>query len=157
LGDLGLPAAHPFHAYDVLSQDAPIAVEGGTLKIEDQPSRSVRLIKLVDDSIPAGAPQVTGKVPASASAGAAVNFTAAATDSPVPAIFYHWNFGDGTEATGPDVAHAYTVAGTYTVTLVVTGVEGTSTRNSFSIQVTGSANTRFNLSRNRRYIGTHSD
>jgi alpha-galactosidase len=157
VGDLGLPAAHPFHAYDVLNQDAPIAIEGGTLKIEDQHSRSVRLIKLVDDSIPAGAPQVTAKVPASVAVGAAVNFTAAATDSPVPAIFYRWTFGDGTEAIGTDVSHTYTVAGTYTVTLVVTGVEGTPTRNTFPIKVTGSANTRFNLSRNRRYVGNHSD
>jgi alpha-galactosidase len=157
LGDLGLPAAHRFHAYDVLNQDAPMAVEGGTLKIEDQPSRSVRLIKLVDDSIPAGAPQVTAEVPASVGAGTAVNFTAAATDSPVPAIFYHWNFGDGTEATGADVSHAYTVAGTYTVTLVVTGVEGTSTRNTFPAKVTGSANTLFHLSRNRRYVRNDPD
>jgi alpha-galactosidase len=151
--DLTLPASHPFHAYDVLNQDAPVAAEGGTLNIEDQPPRSVRLIKLVDDSIPAGAPEVTVKVPASANAGTAVRLPAAATESAVPAILYHWNFGDGTEATGQSLMHTYTVAGNYTVRLTVQGVEGTSTEKRFSIAVTGYANTNFNLSNNRRYAG----
>lgn len=151
LADLRLPAAHPFHAYDVLNQDAPVAIEGGTLKIEDQPSRSVRLIKLVDDSIPAGAPEVTAKLTASASTGTAVRLTAAATDSPVPAIFYHWNFGDGTEATGRSLMHTYTAAGNYTVRLTVQGIEGISTEKRFTITVTGHANTTFDLPNNRRY------
>jgi len=157
LGDLGLPAAHPFRAYDVLNQDTPVAMEGGTLKIEDQPSRSVRLIKLVDDSIPAGAPEVKAQVPASATAGIDIRLSASVEGSPVPAISYQWNFGDGTEATGTDVSHAYTVAGAYSVTLVVAGVEGVSTRMTFSVKVTGAANTLFNLSRNRRYAGSDPD
>jgi len=155
LGDLGLPAAHPFHAYDVLNGDTPVAIEGGTLKIEEQPSRSVRLIKLVDDSVPAGAPEVTAKVPASAQAGTVVQLTARATHSPVPAISYHWNFGDGTEANGQSLMHTYTVAGNYTVHLTVQGIEGISTEKRFSIRVTGYANTSFDLSRNRRYTGSH--
>jgi alpha-galactosidase len=157
LGDLGLPAVHPFHGYDVLNQDAPVAIEGGTLKIEDQPSRSVRLIKLVDDSIPAGAPEVEAQVPASATAGEDIRLAASAEGSPVPAILYHWDFGDGTETTGADVSHTYTVAGTYRVTLVVTGVERISTCKTSSVKVTGSANTLFNLSRNRRYGGSNPD
>jgi alpha-galactosidase len=157
LGDLGLPAARAFHAYDVLNLDASIAVEGETLKIEDQPSRSVRLIKLVDDSIPAGAPDVEAQVPASATAGRDIRLSASAKGSPVPAISYDWNFGDGTETTGADVSHAYTVAGTYSVTLVVTGVEGISSRKTFSIKVTGSADTLFHLPRNRRYRGRDPD
>lgn len=157
LGDLGLPAAHPFHAFDVLNQDAPVALEGATLKIEDQPSRSVRLIKLVDDSIPAGAPEVKAQVPAAAAAGDDIRLSASAKDSPVPAISYQWDFGDGTQATGEDVSHAYTVAGTYSVTLEVAGVEGLSAHKTFSVKVTGIANTRFNLSHNRRYPGSKPD
>jgi alpha-galactosidase len=152
LSGLELPASHRFQADDVLDQDRPIAIEAGVLKLEDQPSRSVRLIKLVDDSIPAGAPEVEAQVPASAAAGKAMRLSASAEGSPVPAIFYHWNFGDGTEKTGADVSHAYTVAGTYRVALVVRGVEGISTRKIFSVKVTGVANTLFNLSRNRRYV-----
>jgi alpha-galactosidase len=157
LGDLGLPAAHSFHAYDVLNQDAPVAIEGGTLKIEGQPSRSVRLIKLVDDSIPAGAPEVNAQVPDSAAAGKQIHLSASADGSLMPAISYDWNFGDGTEARGADVSHTYTVAGNYAVTLLATGVEGLSTHKTFSVKVTGSADTLFHLSRNRRYSASDPD
>ncbi len=155
LDGLGLPAAHGFHAYDVLNHDAPVEMQGGTLNLEDQPPHSVRLIKLTDDSIPAGAPVVTSQAPSSAIAGKASLFSAAAAGSAVPATSYQWNFGDGTEATGPHVSHTYTLAGTYPVSLTVNGIEGISTRKAFSINVTGYADTEFHLSNNRRYTGSH--
>jgi alpha-galactosidase len=154
LDELGLPATHGFHAYDVLDHDASVEMQGGTLNLQDQPPHSVRLIKLTDDSIPARAPEVTAQAPSSAIAGKASHFTAAATESTVPANSYQWNFGDGTEATGPDVSHTYTVAGTYPVRLTVNGIEGLSTHKAFSINVTGFADTEFHLSNNRRYAGS---
>lgn len=36
-------------------------------------------------------------------------------------LAYHWSFGDGTGAEGPSASHAFTAAGTYRVTLTVTG------------------------------------
>ena len=36
-----------------------------------------------------------------------------------PIIYYYWDFGDGTWATGPNPNHQYTVEGAYTVTLTV--------------------------------------
>jgi len=39
---------------------------------------------------------------------------------------YQWDFGDGTTGTGITVTHIYVTAGTYTVTLTVTGSCGTS-------------------------------
>ncbi|MEO6671648.1 MAG: PKD domain-containing protein [Ferruginibacter sp.] len=36
----------------------------------------------------------------------------------------HWNFGDGTTATGINVSHTYTTTGTYPVQLTITGVNG---------------------------------
>jgi flagellar hook assembly protein FlgD/PKD repeat protein/lysophospholipase L1-like esterase len=38
---------------------------------------------------------------------------------------YHWDFGDGTTATGPTAKHVYQQAGHYTVTLEVTDDDGT--------------------------------
>lgn len=41
-------------------------------------------------------------------------------DAHLPGTSYHWDFGDGTTATGPLVSHDYVYAGTYPVTLTVT-------------------------------------
>ncbi|MBT8507611.1 hypothetical protein AZH53_04155 [Methanomicrobiaceae archaeon CYW5] len=49
------------------------------------------------------------------------------TDSSVGAVSSSWNFGDGTQSTATNPTHTYTTAGTYTVTLAVTGVSGTDT------------------------------
>lgn len=154
LAGLGLPDSHPFEAYDVLKKDAPIPIEGGTLKIVNQASRSVRLIKLVDASIPARAPAVITEVPTSAKAGVPVTFSASSAGSPVHAVSTQWNFGDGTEAVGRKLQHTYTASGTYTINLTVQGIEGISAHRTFVIRVTGFPTTRFHLSRNRRYKGS---
>jgi hypothetical protein len=154
LADLGLQADHSFHAFDALNKDVGVPLQGSTLLIADQPPHSVRLIKLVDDSIPATAPQVSAQAPASANVGQAFSLTATPESNSVPAISYHWDFGDGTEADGQNVSHTYTVAGTYSVKLTVNGVEGLSAQKSLSIAATGFANTRYDLSHNRRYSGS---
>jgi hypothetical protein len=150
---LGLPAGHPFRAFDVLKRGEEISLQGGTLEIADQPPHSVRLIRLVDDSIPAAVPQVTAQVPASATVGQAFSLTVALESNSVPAVSYQWDFGDGTEANGQNVTHTYTQAGTYSVNLTVKGIEGVSAYKSFSIAATGIVNTRYDLSHNRRYTG----
>jgi len=153
LAGLGLLADHPFHAFDVLDNDAEVALHSGSLNLADQPPHSVRLIKLVDDSIPAAAPQVTVDAPASANTTKGVSFAANLGGSSVPAISYHWDFGDGTEASGQSVTHTYTLAGSYTVKLAVKGVEELSADKTLSINVTGGVSARYDLSRNRRYTG----
>ena len=40
---------------------------------------------------------------------------------------YAWDFGDGSEASGPNAAHAYASPGEYPVRLTVTDAEGNST------------------------------
>jgi PKD repeat protein len=73
-------------------------------------------------------PTVTATIPATGSVGAAVNFSASATDvSPavVAAGFtYSWNFGDGGSGTGATPSHNFTAAGTYTVTATATDEYG---------------------------------
>jgi hypothetical protein len=153
LAELGLPAEHPLHAFDALNKDVGVPLQNGTLAIADQPQHSVRLIKLVDDSIPAAAPQLTVQAPSSTTAGQAISLACALGSNSVPAISYHWDFGDGTEANGQNVDHTFTLAGTYSVNLTVKGVDGLSANKRLSIAVSGGVHARFDLPRNRRYEG----
>ena len=139
----------------MLNKDEGVPLQGGTLAIADQPAHSVRLIKLVDDSIPAAAPQVTVQAPASASAGQSIAISAALGSNSVPALSYHWDFGDGTEAVGRSVSHTYTLAGSYTGNLTAKGVDGLSAHETFSITTTGTVRAHYDLSHNRRYAGEH--
>jgi PKD domain len=61
-------------------------------------------------------------VPSAVNAGDTVQFDGSATPSTllVPKAGYHWDFGDGTEATGPSVEHSYADGGNYNVKLTVT-------------------------------------
>jgi hypothetical protein len=153
LSGVGLPADHPFHAFDVLNKDEGVPLQGGTLEIADQPAHSVRLIKLVDDSVPAAAPQVTIQAPASASAGQSIALSATLGSNSVPVLSYRWDFGDGTEAAGRSVSHTYTLAGSYTGSLTAKGIDGLSAHESFSITTAGTVRAHYDLSRNRRYAG----
>ncbi|MDE3178536.1 MAG: alpha-galactosidase, partial [Acidobacteriota bacterium] len=151
LASLYLPADHHFEAEDVLNKDAPVAFENGSLTLNDQPPHSVRLIKLIDESMPAMAPAVTANVPSSAAAGSSVQFSADARGSMTPALSYQWDFGDGTSAEGPAVTHTYTSAAIYKVKLSVRGIDGLPALQSFSLTVTGYPNSAFDLKNNRRY------
>lgn len=53
-----------------------------------------------------------------------VDFDASATTN---AITYDWNFGDGGTASGAQVSHSYAANGTYSVTLLATGLCGVDT------------------------------
>jgi PKD repeat protein len=53
--------------------------------------------------------------------------TATFTNNSLYATSYEWNFGDGGTSILPTPSHDYTVAGTYSVTLIATGVGGVDT------------------------------
>lgn len=78
-----------------------------------------------DPNSPLCAPSVqlspTFVVPSAVEPGDVVQFDGSTTVSSliVPKLAYRWNYGDGTTDIGPSVAHLYTKAGTYTVTLTV--------------------------------------
>ena len=150
LADLGLPAEHTFRALDVLSPNAPVALQGGTVRIDNQPPESVRVIKLIDGNVSPGAPSVKAQVPSAANAGETIHL-AAQTEGGVPALEYHWDFSDGTSASGPKVTHAYTRAAPFTIHLTVDGVDGVPTVQSFSVNVTGDLRALHNLTDNRRF------
>ena len=53
-----------------------------------------------------------------------VNFDASASTDDTGISSYSWDFGDGTTATGVEVAHTYTLENTYTAILTVTDANG---------------------------------
>ena len=152
LSGLGLAQGHAYEAYDALHADTPVALQGGTLTIAHQPPHSVRLIKVIDTSVPAAAPSVALKGPASAETGEVVKLQAIADANGVPALSYHWDFGDGTTGTGQEVSHAYTRAADYNVKLTVDGVDGLPAEKGLTVAVHGALKTAFHLDQNRRYV-----
>jgi hypothetical protein len=156
LADLGLPAGHSFVATDVLTAEkeagASVALDGGTVRIENQTPQSVRMIKIIDRSVAEAAPTITAKVPSSAAAGETIIFSAQSGSDGVPAVEYHWNFGDGTSADGPQAAHAYTRAGDFDVRLTVDGLDGVPAQRTFSIKATGNLRATPQLTDNRRFV-----
>ncbi|MBO0821872.1 MAG: PKD domain-containing protein, partial [Nocardiopsaceae bacterium] len=84
---------------------------------------------LVSPPSTAQAPAPTGQLigPATAVAGAAGQFHASGSVAGSSVSAYYWTFGDNrtTNATGPDVTHAFTEPGTYTVSVTITSAAGT--------------------------------
>ena len=155
LVDLGLPADHKFAATDVLNQNETVTVGGGAVGLENQPPQSVRVIKLIDTSVPAAAPTVTAQVPATANTGETIVLSALSAPAKavgVSAVAYHWDFGDGTSADSPKASHAYTSAGDFTIRLTVDGVDGIPAQENFSVKVTGNLRAHTNLTDNRRFV-----
>ncbi len=162
LTDLGLHADHRFAATDVLNQDAlnkdvlnhdaSVAIEGGTVRIENQPPHSVKVIKIIDRNFAEAAPTITAQVPSAAATGETINFSAQAGADGVPAVAYHWDFGDGTSADGPKASHSYTTAADFAARLTVDGVDGVPAQQTFSIKVTGNLRALPSLTDNRRFV-----
>jgi PKD repeat protein len=152
LADLGLPAGHSFAATDVLNQNETVRLEGGAVRLENQPPQSARVIKVIDTSVAAAAPSATAQVPTAAIAGETITFSAQAEAGGVPAVAYHWDFGDGTSVDSPKASHAFTIAGEFAIHLTVDGVDGIPAQKNFSIKVTGNLKAHSNLTDNRRFV-----
>lgn len=65
----------------------------------------------------------------------------ASTDADGTVASYAWDFGDGATGTGVTAQHAYSAAGTYTVTLTVTDNQGATGTKTASVTVTASVAT----------------
>jgi alpha-galactosidase len=144
---LKLPAAHSYRLVDAFVPDQPLSMDHETLHLENQPPHSVKLIKIIDTSLPAAAPSITFQVPSQAKIGEEIPFSGTASKDGVPALAYHWDFGDGVTTDGAIVTHAYTAAGNYTVQFTAEGLDGKPAEKTFSIPVGGS----LNLPAPRRY------
>lgn len=143
-----LPAKHTYQAYDALNHDRPVALDNGTIRLNGQLPHSVRLIKIIDASIPAAAPSITATVPTNAKVNQQLLFSSVAAKDGTPALAYHWDFGDGVLENGATLVHTYTETGTYPVVLMVEGIDGLAWQKSFSVTVQGI----LNLSPPQRYL-----
>jgi hypothetical protein len=135
--DLTLSAGHPYELYDSLANNGPMAIEHETIRLENQPAHSVRLIKIIDGSIPAAAPSIAFQVPSQAKIGEDLKFSGVAAHDGVPALACRWDFGDGVAAEGAALTHTYTAAGNYVVRFIAEGLDGKSAVRTFSIAVSG--------------------
>jgi len=135
LSDLNLPAGHSYKLSDVF-QDQALAVDHETFRL-DQPARTVKLIKLIDLSISAAAPSIAFQVVSQAKIGEEIEFSSVVSKDGVPALAYHWDFGDGVAADGAILTHTYTAAGNYAVRFAAEGLDGKSAEKTFSINVSG--------------------
>jgi alpha-galactosidase len=146
--DLNIPAGHSCQWFDSFARDQPLAMDHETLRLDNQPAHSVKLIKIIDVSIPAGAPSIALKVPSQAKIAEEIVFSSTASKAGVPALAYHWDFDDGVTADGSTLTHAYTAGGNYTVQFTAEGLDGKSAEKTFSIEVSGT----INLPPPRRYL-----
>jgi hypothetical protein len=103
----------------------------------EQPTHSVKLVKIIDASVLAAAPQIAAQIPQHAKIYEDLNLSCTADSKGVPALGYHWDFGDGTHEDGREVRHAYTKSGDFTVRLVVDGVDGVPAEKQGSVSVSG--------------------
>jgi PKD domain/CHAP domain len=87
------------------------------------------------------APTATMSAPRTAVTGTDTVFRADGSERGGSITAYYWTFGDGrtTNATGPDVTHVYSEAGTYTATVTVTSSSGPITTLTRDVTVLGAS------------------
>jgi alpha-galactosidase len=149
--DLGLAADHNYEISDIFHKDRSPSAGNGSLRIDDQAPHSVRVLKITDPSVAAAAPSISLHAPPQAALGQSVEFSAVADANGVPPIAYHWDFGDGVSADSASTSHAYTHNGSYTVRIVVDGIDGIPAAATASIAVQGAIKTSFDVPNARRY------
>ncbi|MBV9481378.1 MAG: alpha-galactosidase [Acidobacteria bacterium] len=135
--DLKLAARRPYRFTDIFDQQA-LPANGDSISLA-QPGHSVRLLKIIDESVPAVPPSVSIQAPNHAKVGETIRFAITADATGVPALSSRWDFGDGTTEQGRQVVHCYTKAGNYSVHLSAEGVEGVPAEKQASITVSGTA------------------
>jgi hypothetical protein len=148
--DLGIKPDRTFTASDVL-RDGMLPIRDGRMAI-DQPAHSVRMFKLIKNSVTAQPPDFEMRIPPSAQAGETVDFRATSPGE-TPVLGYRWNFGDGVAGDGSEVTHTYTQPGSYTVTVEATGLDKRSSTKTMTIAIAGHVPTIYDPARKERYGG----
>jgi alpha-galactosidase len=149
LSDLGFATGHN-QVLDVFAPGSLIAENASSLSLS-LPPQSVRMVKVLDTSIPASAPLVSVSIPEKIAAGKPVSFSAQGSPDHAPTLAYHWDYGDGTSAVGNSVTHTYTHAASYALHVEAEGIEGVPFEKDFPVVVTGTVDTIFRPELYQRY------
>jgi alpha-galactosidase len=143
LKSLGLKKPGDYQIVEEFGDQGCCSSASDTIDLVERP-HSVRMLKLIDKSVPAVPPAFEIGSAAGAKAGETLAFSAAATSAPqAPVLTCHWDFGDGSSLDGMQVSHAFTHAGRYEVQATVTGLDGATNRKSVSVSISGEVPTRF--------------
>lgn len=148
LARLGLPAGAHYQVRDILDNKAVASPSSGNIELA-VPVEGVRMLKLVNEDVPAAAPVLKVQHPEAGSSGQSLDFSAETTGDE-PGISWQWTFGDGVSVNGTKVSHTWTEPGDYPVQLTVNGVDGTHATTAFKVHITGYMSTTFNPADIRR-------
>lgn len=148
LHDLGLSPTKHYKITDVLDQKE-FEASSGSLTFDRRP-HSVRVFKIVNESMSPLIPSITENCRASATAGEDVALSATASDAE-PVLSWQWSFGDGVQAEGSSVRHAWTESGDYEVRVKANGLDEKSAEKSCRVHVTGHLRTMFVPAAKKRY------
>jgi hypothetical protein len=152
LSAMGLPDKDAYTIYDVLKKEN-LSLQKSHYLVVDQAPHSVRVLKIINSTVPDRPPSVHAQHPSSAVAGQTVQLAAHLASPDTAAVSYQWDCGDGVILNGEHVSHAYTHAGNYRVNLTAISLNGLKGYDTFQLTVTGSVATRFSPAENRRYSG----
>jgi len=142
LTSLGLKQSGSYKIAEVFGDQSCCTYSSATISLV-QPAHSVRMLKLIDNAVPAAPPVFEVHSPAAGKAGQTLAFSGEGSPTEAPVLTYHWDFGDGSGTDGMKVQHAYTHAGEYNLRVTATGLDATTNSRDVKIKVSGNIATRF--------------
>jgi alpha-galactosidase len=149
LAALGLKEAGKYRIVEVFGGLNCCSASAQTIDLVQKP-HSVRVLKLIDESVPPADPAIEIRSATTSQAGESVAFSASASSNAAPVLACHWDFGDGSSMDGMKVTHAFTHAGNYAVQVTATGLGAATTRKALSVSVSGEVSTLFDPGRKQR-------
>jgi alpha-galactosidase len=120
-----------------------------------QKAHSVRVLKLIDNTVPAVQPPFEIQSVNGAKAGETLTLSAVPSSSDAPVLTCHWDFGDGSSEDGLRVQHAFTHAGDYDVQVTVEGLGAVTNRKTARVSIAGDVSTRFDQEAKQRVLPLH--
>jgi PKD repeat protein len=144
LVSLGLKKPAEYEIVEVFGDQGCCSSTSDAINFVEKP-HSVRMLKLIDKSMPALPPPFEiSSAAADAKAGETLAFSAeASSSSQTPLLTCRWDFGDGLSLEGMQVQHAFTHAGRYDVQATVTGLDATTNRKTVTVSISEDVPTRF--------------